>query len=313
MAKPLATAKVAKKVDNRKQSGKPLKKKKKKFSERQKRLLLQNYHSSSEDEQETGEQKPLIAIRPLRKEQIITPKVNPAHLVKKRQTKNAKNIEATDSKAKRSLVKTNTNKNPVKEADEEEEKESEPQSKRKQKSKEVTETAKKPIKSVAQSQLKDKKRSLGMESDVDSNEDDDLDSDDDAAKATTDEVHSTIANPGWADVVAKILAKNPKLEANQSSVVLVKASRDYELVEQPGSKHKSQKQKQDWENLCRNKPHHNEREAERRLALIASRGVVQLFNTIRQQKLERRRNKWATFENGCSALNLERKKRFKVF
>ena len=125
-------------------------------------------------------------------------------------------------------------------------------------------------------------------------ENDEQDSNDDQGEdddelEQTNEVHSTFENPGWADVLAKILAKNPQLEINQSSVVMAKATPDFELVEKPSLKTKTQKQRQDWENLCRHKPHHNEKESERRFALIATKGVVQLFNTIRQQKLERKR------------------------
>jgi hypothetical protein len=264
--------------------GKPKMKKKKKFSERQKKLLLQNYHSSSEEEEsnEAGS-KPALS-----KEQIIAPRVIPAHLVKKRQLE--------DSKTKASKKSREQVESEVSDQEEEEEEEAATSKGPKvivaKKKKDNKSTVNSDFRVVAKRTIKGKAKVVPKDdgSDGESNKDSDEDDDDDELE-TTFEVHSTIENSGWADVISKILAKNPKLESNQNSVVLVKASRDYELVEQPSAKQKTQKQKLDWENLCRHKPHPNEKEGERRLSLIASRGVVQLFNTIRQQKLERRRNK----------------------
>lgn len=102
------------------------------------------------------------------------------------------------------------------------------------------------------------------------------------------EVHSTFNNPGWSDVISKILNKQPKLQPNQESCILVKATKDYELIETEKSK-RTDKERREWENLNRAKPHPNDKERERKLAAIATRGVVQLFNTINVQKEERRK------------------------
>lgn len=92
-------------------------------------------------------------------------------------------------------------------------------------------------------------------------------------------------------MISKVLSKKPKLQANQESCILSKATKDYELIESDRSQ-RTDKERQEWENLNRLKPNASDptdKERERKLAAIATRGVVQLFNTIAEQKEERRK------------------------
>ncbi|XP_051263079.1 RRP15-like protein [Dicentrarchus labrax] len=71
------------------------------------------------------------------------------------------------------------------------------------------------------------------------------------------------ANAGWAEAMAKILGK--KTPENQSSILVDK--------------------KRAWEMMCREKPDLvKDRESERALQRIATRGVVQLFNAVRKHQ-----------------------------
>lgn len=92
-------------------------------------------------------------------------------------------------------------------------------------------------------------------------------------------------------MISKVLSKQPKLQPNQESCILSKATKDYELIETDRT-HRTDKERQEWENLNRLKPNAGDpvgKERERKLAAIATRGVVQLFNTIAEQKEERRK------------------------
>lgn len=102
---------------------------------------------------------------------------------------------------------------------------------------------------------------------------------------------------GWADVISKILSKKPKLQTNQESCILSKATKDYELIEVDQIK-RTDKERKEWENLNRLKPNQTnptDKEHERKLAAIATRGVVQLFNTISTEKEQRRKKNQFNF------------------
>ncbi|XP_018422603.1 PREDICTED: RRP15-like protein [Nanorana parkeri] len=90
-------------------------------------------------------------------------------------------------------------------------------------------------------------------------------------------------NKGWADAMAKILNKKMSDKAGTilvKSKVLVKEKERERLVKL--EKRKEIDQKRQWEMLCRVKPDViRDREVERNLQRIATRGVVQLFNAVR--------------------------------
>ncbi|CAG9855988.1 unnamed protein product [Phyllotreta striolata] len=116
-----------------------------------------------------------------------------------------------------------------------------------------------------------------------------------------------LANSGWADAVSKILKQKPK----KKSVVLAKAKKlndvkkpksqslDFEIEETDGrikdkeevssedeeslSEEPAKKKKRELPNL-RVKPNILEKDRERLLQKIATKGVVQLFNAVKAQQ-----------------------------
>uniref|UniRef100_A0A1A8NLE3 RRP15-like protein n=2 Tax=Nothobranchius TaxID=28779 RepID=A0A1A8NLE3_9TELE len=92
------------------------------------------------------------------------------------------------------------------------------------------------------------------------------------------------AKCGWADTMAKILGKK-----TTSGTILVK-SKELDKMKEMRRREELEKKKQMdkkrlWEMMCRDKPdivkdHKNERALQR----IATRGVVQLFNSVRKHK-----------------------------
>lgn len=119
-----------------------------------------------------------------------------------------------------------------------------------------------------------------------------------------------VSNPGWADAMAKVLRTK-----TDKSFILKKAKKDcdfvetkkkdIEIVDEEGKVIKDpideqikqndyqnqrkklleQKEKKLlWRNMCRVKPDISEKVKERTLARIATKGVVQLFNAVRQHQ-----------------------------
>ncbi|XP_061529612.1 RRP15-like protein [Phycodurus eques] len=94
------------------------------------------------------------------------------------------------------------------------------------------------------------------------------------------------ANAGWAEAMAKILGKQT---LNSKTTILVKNKemdkvKAKERQEQLERKEKTDK-KRAWEMMCREKPNLvKDREAEKALQRIATRGVVQLFNAVRMHQ-----------------------------
>ncbi|XP_032728826.1 LOW QUALITY PROTEIN: RRP15-like protein [Lontra canadensis] len=93
-------------------------------------------------------------------------------------------------------------------------------------------------------------------------------------------------NVGWADAMAKILnKKTPK----SKSTILVK-NRELEkekekLKQERLEKRKQLDKKREWEMMCRVKPDVvKDKETERNLQRIATRGVVQLFNAVQKHQ-----------------------------
>ncbi|XP_062848207.1 RRP15-like protein [Trichomycterus rosablanca] len=94
------------------------------------------------------------------------------------------------------------------------------------------------------------------------------------------------ANAGWAAAMAKILAK--KTPEDKPCILLKNKQRD-KLTEKEQKEKQQRKKKADkkrkWEMMSRVKPDVvQDKERERNLQRIATRGVVQLFNAVRQHQ-----------------------------
>ncbi|XP_027005239.2 RRP15-like protein isoform X1 [Tachysurus fulvidraco] len=93
-------------------------------------------------------------------------------------------------------------------------------------------------------------------------------------------------NAGWADVMAKILGK--KTPEDKPCILLKNKQRDKLNAKERKEKAEKKKQadkKRAWEMMCRVKPDVvQDKEKERNLQRVATRGVVQLFNAVRQHQ-----------------------------
>lgn len=118
----------------------------------------------------------------------------------------------------------------------------------------------------------------GEESDASNHESDASNHESDASNHESDD-----PNKGWADAMAKILKK--KIPSDKASTILVKSKalvkeKEIDKKEKLEKKEKFDKKRQ-WEMMCRVKPDVvKDRDAERNLQRIATRGVVQLFNAV---------------------------------
>ncbi|XP_035517338.1 RRP15-like protein isoform X2 [Morone saxatilis] len=94
------------------------------------------------------------------------------------------------------------------------------------------------------------------------------------------------ANAGWAEAMAKILGK--KTPEKQSSILVKNKELDKKKEKERQEQLERKKQvdkKRTWEMMCREKPDLvKDRETERALQRIATRGVVQLFNAVRKHQ-----------------------------
>merc|ERR1719264_721986 len=109
---------------------------------------------------------------------------------------------------------------------------------------------------------------------------------DDEASEDEDEVDEE-GNTGWADAMAKVLAMGKNSEKTVG--VLSKAKKDNAKekdsegkVLEPLALRKARKREVD--SIGRSMPNPLQRNAERTLTKIATRGVVQLFNAVREQQ-----------------------------
>ncbi|NXV79504.1 RRP15 protein, partial [Atlantisia rogersi] len=100
-----------------------------------------------------------------------------------------------------------------------------------------------------------------------------------------EETASSKAGPsaGWADAMAKVL--NKKIPQNRSTILAknkkMEKEREKEKQERLEKRMKLDK-KREWEMMCRVKPDVvKDRDTERNLQRIATRGVVQLFNAVK--------------------------------
>uniref|UniRef100_H3CL79 RRP15-like protein n=1 Tax=Tetraodon nigroviridis TaxID=99883 RepID=H3CL79_TETNG len=94
------------------------------------------------------------------------------------------------------------------------------------------------------------------------------------------------ANAGWAEAMAKILAK--KTPASKSAILLKNKELDKAKEKEKQEQLERKKQfdeKRSWEMMSREKPDVvKDREAEKTLQRVATRGVVQLFNAVRKHQ-----------------------------
>jgi len=100
---------------------------------------------------------------------------------------------------------------------------------------------------------------------------------------------------GWADAMAKVLAKQGK----EDHVVLSKTKievEDTESKEAINEKKNKLKKKRKWESMNYSRPNVLEKDYEKSLQKVATRGVVQLFNAVRkhQKSLEEKMTKAKT-------------------
>ncbi|XP_029449044.1 RRP15-like protein [Rhinatrema bivittatum] len=91
---------------------------------------------------------------------------------------------------------------------------------------------------------------------------------------------------GWADAMARILGK--QIPESKPGILLKNKKLERERAKEKQKKLDEKKQhdkKQAWEMMCRVKPDIvKDRESERNLQRIATRGVVQLFNAVRKHQ-----------------------------
>ncbi|XP_074508706.1 RRP15-like protein [Sebastes fasciatus] len=94
------------------------------------------------------------------------------------------------------------------------------------------------------------------------------------------------ANAGWADAMAKILAK----KTPESKTGILTKSKELDKMKEKERQEQLERKKQvdkkrAWEMMCREKPDVvKDRETERALQRISTRGVVQLFNAVRKHQ-----------------------------
>ncbi|XP_066467803.1 RRP15-like protein [Tiliqua scincoides] len=93
-------------------------------------------------------------------------------------------------------------------------------------------------------------------------------------------------NAGWADAMAKVL--NKKVPKSQPTILLKNKVCEKERKKEKQERLEKRRQldkKREWEMMCRVKPDvAKDRDSERNLQRIATRGVVQLFNAVRKHQ-----------------------------
>ncbi|KAJ6666925.1 hypothetical protein lerEdw1_018927, partial [Lerista edwardsae] len=93
-------------------------------------------------------------------------------------------------------------------------------------------------------------------------------------------------NAGWADAMAKVL--NKKVPESQPTILVKNKKREKEREKEKQERLEKRRQldkKREWEMMCRVKPDvAKDRDSERNLQRIATRGVVQLFNAVRKHQ-----------------------------
>ncbi|XP_055437889.1 RRP15-like protein isoform X2 [Bubalus kerabau] len=94
------------------------------------------------------------------------------------------------------------------------------------------------------------------------------------------------ANAGWADAMARVLSR--KIPESKPAILVrnKELEKDKEKLKQERlEKRKQLDKKREWEMMCRVKPDVvKDKETERNLQRIATRGVVQLFNAVQKHQ-----------------------------
>ena len=133
--------------------------------------------------------------------------------------------------------------------------------------------------------------------------------DDDKEKEDNDDTEEK--GSGWADAMAKVLNTGKNIESNKP-LLLSKAKKDVGTIETTEEGKVLEKasvrraKKKEWEELARKRPDIvKDRQKEKKLARIATRGVVQLFNAVREQQ--------KTLKTQLDKAGLSTTKRDKVF
>ncbi|CAK8681230.1 unnamed protein product [Clavelina lepadiformis] len=94
-------------------------------------------------------------------------------------------------------------------------------------------------------------------------------------------------NVGWADAMSKVLGKQGPKDAE--SLILAKSKvgeEEDEEEEERRERRRRLKKKRKWESMNYVKPSVLEKDYERTLQKTATRGVIQLFNTVKKHKRE---------------------------
>ncbi|XP_012315104.1 RRP15-like protein [Aotus nancymaae] len=102
-----------------------------------------------------------------------------------------------------------------------------------------------------------------------------------------DDAESNIGtNTGWADAMAKVLSKKTPESKPTILVKNKKLEKEKEKLKQERQEKIKQRDKRmEWEMMCRVKPDVvQDKETERNLQRIATRGVVQLFNAVQKHQ-----------------------------
>ncbi|XP_007950665.1 RRP15-like protein [Orycteropus afer afer] len=134
--------------------------------------------------------------------------------------------------------------------------------------------------------------SCGLEEDDFSSYDDAIEADNEEDVEPCDKENENAAessvgtNTGWADAMAKIL--NKKTPKSKSTILIKNKELEKEkekLKQERLEKRKQLDKKREWEMMCRVKPDVvKDKETERNLQRIATRGVVQLFNAVQKHQ-----------------------------
>ncbi|KAF4103647.1 RRP15-like protein isoform X2 [Onychostoma macrolepis] len=114
------------------------------------------------------------------------------------------------------------------------------------------------------------------------------DSGDEDGKSEEEQNGDAAENPnaGWAEAMAKVLGK----KTPDSKPTILLKNKEMDKIKEKARKERLEKKKQidkkrAWENMCREKPNVvRDREHERNLQRIATRGVVQLFNAVKKHQ-----------------------------
>ncbi|XP_014705362.1 RRP15-like protein [Equus asinus] len=132
--------------------------------------------------------------------------------------------------------------------------------------------------------------SCGLEKDHFSSDDEAIDADNEDEVEPCDNEDAAEAsagtNVGWADAMAKIL--NKKTPKSKPTILVKNKELEKEkekLKQERLEKRKQLDKKREWEMMCRVKPDVvKDKETERNLQRIATRGVVQLFNAVQKHQ-----------------------------